>query len=314
MPTDNNKKTISPRVIVLALVVCALGVVALSAPLAMPSSEGQTAAAPAADPFASVEVGGKAAIVLDVRSGEVLYEKNPGVQLPLASLTKVMLALVAAEALPLDSTMTIPYYAAGSNGQNLLEGERWSVKDVIAFTLVTSSNSGAQILADAANERIRARFPDAPEKGAALWRMNMLAKEMGLGETFYLNAHGLDLSTTQAGAYGSVRDMARLFAYAASAEPALFSNTAHGEIFLASSDPSTGSKTVHNTNVAQGLLPGLIMGKTGLTDLAGGNLGVVFDAGLSQPVVAIVLGSTEEGRFDDIQKLVSTARMSFASR
>ena len=50
------------------------------------------------------------------------------------------------------------------------------------------------------------------------------------------------------------------------------------------------------------------MGKTGLTDLAGGNLAVVFDVGLAHPVVAVVLGSTEYGRFEDMQKLVTTAR------
>ena len=51
------------------------------------------------------------------------------------------------------------------------------------------------------------------------------------------------------------------------------------------------------------------MGKTGLTDLAGGNLAVVFDVGLAHPVVAVVLGSTESGRFVDMQKLVDAARI-----
>jgi D-alanyl-D-alanine carboxypeptidase len=50
------------------------------------------------------------------------------------------------------------------------------------------------------------------------------------------------------------------------------------------------------------------MGKTGFTDLAGGNLAIVFDVGLAHPVVAVVLGSSEEGRFSDMQKLVDRAR------
>ena len=49
----------------------------------------------------------------------------------------------------------------------------------------------------------------------------------------------------------------------------------------------------------------MIMGKTGLTDLAGGNLVVLFEAG-GRRYAAVVLGSTEEGRFSDMRQLVAT--------
>jgi D-alanyl-D-alanine carboxypeptidase len=48
----------------------------------------------------------------------------------------------------------------------------------------------------------------------------------------------------------------------------------------------------------------LVGGKTGLTDLAGGNLAVIFDIAPNHPVAAVVLGSSEKSRFDDIEKLV----------
>jgi D-alanyl-D-alanine carboxypeptidase len=48
----------------------------------------------------------------------------------------------------------------------------------------------------------------------------------------------------------------------------------------------------------------LLGSKTGLTDLAGGNLAVVFDAGFDHPVGVVVLGSSEKGRFEDVEKLV----------
>jgi len=62
-----------------------------------------------------------------------------------------------------------------------------------------------------------------------------------------------------------------------------------------------------NTNAAVGDVPGLIGSKTGFTDLAGGNLVVAFDAGLGHPIIAVVLGSSFDGRFDDMKKLVAAS-------
>jgi len=270
----------------------------------------QTAAAEAtADPFANISLIGRAAEVIDIKTGATLFEKHADVQLPLASLTKVPLVLVVSEVLRPDQVITIPYDTAPKgSAERLAQGEKWRVADVISFTLVASSNGGADILALAANASLHERYPESPETTATLWRMNDLAKSLGLARTYFLNHSGLDLSTTQSGAYGSARDMARLFAYAASANPRLFAGTARDGVLLTSADG--GSKTsAFNTNEAQGSIQGLIMGKTGLTDLAGGNLAVVFDVGLAHPVVAVVLGSTESGRFVDMQKLVDAARI-----
>lgn len=276
-----------------------------------PEDQG-AAAVSAVDHFAGITLAAKSAIVIDMQSGETLYEKNAEAQLPLASLTKVALALVVAEALPLDSIITIPYYASGAGSNaHLLKGERWRVADIIDFTLVESSNNGAGILADVANERIRELYPESDQAlphGATISRMNELAHSLGLSQTYFLNVSGLDLSLTQAGAYGSARDMAKLFAYAASAQSGLFAGTAQDGVLLTTANGEKMSAS--NTNEAQGAIAGLIMGKTGLTDLAGGNLAVVFDVGLSHPIVAVVLGSTEGGRFKDIQELVAVTRRS----
>ena len=58
-----------------------------------------------------------------------------------------------------------------------------------------------------------------------------------------------------------------------------------------------------NTNESLGRYPGILGSKTGYTDLAGGNLVIVFDVGINHPVAAVVLGSTREGRFEDMAKL-----------
>ena len=59
-------------------------------------------------------------------------------------------------------------------------------------------------------------------------------------------------------------------------------------------------------------IPGFMGGKTGYTDLAGGNLAAVFDLTIGRPVVAVVLHSTEAGRFADIRTLLAAARAALA--
>lgn len=260
------------------------------------------------NPFENVSIDAKSAIVVDLKTGKTLYEKNADAQLPLASITKVAMALAVSEVLLPNQVMTIPYDTAyaGSPPTRLKKGEQWKERDVMNFTLIASSNEGAQILADAADAPLRAKYPNAPGSDATLWRMNELVKGLGLTHTYFLNVNGLDISTTQSGAYGTARELATLFAYAASSSPSVFAGTAEDGIHLVSEDGA--SATPHNTNEALGEIPGLIMGKTGYTDLAGGNLGVVFDVGLAHPVVAIVLGSSYDGRFVDMQALVSAAR------
>jgi D-alanyl-D-alanine carboxypeptidase len=63
-----------------------------------------------------------------------------------------------------------------------------------------------------------------------------------------------------------------------------------------------------NTNEALEHLPGLIASKTGYTDLAGGNLAIVFDKGIGHHFVAVVLGSSRQGRFSDMRALMEAVR------
>ncbi len=65
--------------------------------------------------------------------------------------------------------------------------------------------------------------------------------------------------------------------------------------------------TAKNTNVDVNQIPGLLASKTGYTDMAGGNLGIAFDSSIGRPVVVVVLGSTMDGRFQDVSKLVKAS-------
>ena len=121
-------------------------------------------------------------------------------------------------------------------------------------------------------------------------------------ETYFLNASGLDDSEALNGGYGSASDVARLLVASQKQIPEIMSRTADPQ----SDFQSESGAWVHaqNTNLAIPNIPGLIAGKTGFTDIAGGNLAILFDADIGHPVAIIVLGSSKEGRFDDVTALV----------
>src|SRR3989338_6410683 len=179
------------------------------------------------------------------------------------------------------------------------------------FALVASSNEGASILTEAAEDAILVKYPSATQGGAALWRMNDIAKNLGLSNMVFLNTNGLDESGTQAGAYGSSRDVALLFGYAAQTAPAWFEHTSRDTIVIRAKTGETIPAV--NTDEAPPAVPGIIMGKTGYTELAGGNLAVVFEVGPAHPIVAVVMRSTQDGRFSDMKKLVAATVAAIAA-
>ncbi len=281
------------------------------------SSQTQTAAAAATavredeervatEAFKAVALEAEAAIVYDASTGAVLFRRNAEAQLPLASLTKVPLVLAVSEALPLSSIMTLESSLKGAgNTESLSAGTAWTTSDLIAYTLASSSNEGAELLAAAADEPLRTRYPEAPQGSAAVWLMNRLAGELHLAHTYFLNPSGLDENATLSGAYGSAADAAALFAYAASTSPDLFRATTLKEVTITSPDGLTAR--AQNTDEVLEEVPGLVMGKTGFTDLAGGNLAIVADLAPGHRIVAVVLGSTRSGRFSDMRELLAAA-------
>ncbi len=271
------------------------------------------AAAAAADSFAGISLLAKSAYVLDLATNRALFSRNADTQLPLASLTKVPLILAVSDVLPPEALIRIPPHTPPDGASvRLPEGLRFSVQDLVDFTLVASSNEGADILTTAAAEGVRAKYPQTAATNPVLSRMNDIARELGLSKTYFLNTSGLDMSDTQAGAYGSAHDMALLFAHAASTSPAFFQATTRSTTVIRAESGETVNAA--NTDEALPVIPAVVFGKTGYTELAGGNLAVVFEAGPAHPVVIVVLGSTQRGRFEDMEKLVDAALFAIAAK
>lgn len=261
-----------------------------------------TATTTAPDAYTSAHVLGSAAVVYDLTTGRVLYEKNAEAQLPLASLTKLLTTYAAVTALPSGSHVVITEKALSQDGDSGFKvGESFAFPDLARLALVASSNDAAEAIAESASTR------------QATSNQNMLASAAsaaGLLQTYALNGTGLDVSTSEAGGYGSATDVAKLAGALLTKAPDIARATIEPSITITS---DTGSvHTLQNTNQEIGHIPGALLSKTGFTDLAGGNLVVVFDAGLNHPVAVVVLGSTRDGRFADVNQLVSLTLDHFA--
>ena len=256
----------------------------------------------ATNPFQALSLDADAAFVYDVTTAEVLYAKEPDTVLPLASLTKLMTALLAYELAHTNTDVAISVEALLQYGNDgLRDGEKFSLVDLIDFTLMTSSNDGAFALAEVIGTSLDSDRPAA----AFVQAMNVRATEIGLLNTSFRNPTGLDISDTEGGAYGTSRDLAILMTHILREHPIILERTT---MRLAPIESTTGVHQSANTNQDVSNIPGIIGSKTGFTSLAGGNLVIAFDAGLNRPVVAVVLGSSWTGRFSDVERLAEAAQ------
>lgn len=157
-------------------------------------------------PFgASPDVVAHAAYLFDADTGLVLYAKNENEQLPQASCTKVMTALVAIERMPLDQVITAGADAHAlvnpdSSYMGLDAGEKLTLRDMLYGLILPSGNDAAVAIADGV----------AGSVPAFVALMNQRAQQLGLTHTHFENPHGLDAS----GHYTTAHDLAVLAAFA----------------------------------------------------------------------------------------------------
>ncbi len=257
-----------------------------------PFAEEQKAQIPKISPFENIQLEAKAAYVFDIPNNKSVFELNSEMQLPLASLTKIMTAFIAKENLPPYLLVTISKEAILQEGdEGLKVGDQWTIPELIDAMLISSSNDAAFAFADEFTKYL---------KGVFVYFMTEKVSAVGLDKCFFLNTTGLDLSQNNAGAYGSAQDIAKLLLHIIKKDSSLMEVTRLKSINLHGRD-------FQNTDLVIGTLPGFIAGKTGFSDLAGGNLAVIVDNGFNSPFVIVVFGSTIDGRFNDIKNLFNAA-------
>ena len=271
-----------------------LGSIAISARHNTASHENTAVVAPKQISVAANALQAEAAVIYDPSTGKVLFSKNDEDQLPLASLTKLMTADAALQVLSPTSSVEVSAQAINTDGDSGLKvGEVWDAGDLIKYSLIVSSNDGMAAVAESAGGN------------AFMQMMNTDAARLGLAQSYFLDPTGLDMTTGISGGNGSAIDVAKLAAAFYTKYPSFFETTLRsGATFGSGKDAVSGVAT------AAPILdiPDLIGAKTGYTDLAGGNLVAIFDSGLNHPLIAVVLHSTEDGRFTDVRTLIEAAR------
>jgi len=257
----------------------------------------------------NVVIQGTAAYVWDVKAQRALFTKNADTQLPLASITKLMTALLAHELIAESEMSTIPLSAIQQEGSSgLLVGEQMSVEELSALALISSSNDAAYALAASVGALLGNNDPTAQ----FIRGMNIRADELGLETLEFWNTTGLDLSLTEPGAVGSARDISFLMEYIITKYPEIITPTQQSATRVYNT--AGEYHEVENTNEIALEIPNLIGSKTGFTDLAGGNLTIAFDVGLNHPIIITVLGSTRNERFTDVLTLVSAVQESIGKQ
>lgn len=219
-------------------------------------------------------------------TGEVLASHDAREQLRMASITKLMTALVAVENRRLDEVVTVTPGAAGVGEStiNLRPGERIPLRDLIRAALVQSANDAAHAIAAHIGNGSVERF-------VAL--MNERARELLLTDTHFVNPDGLDAP----GHVSSARDVTQL---ALTAMRVPFIRETVGLV-----DTSAAGRRLHNWNDLLSTFPNVLGVKTGHTNGAGWSQVAAARAGGVTIYVTLLGGETREGRNTDISELLA---------
>jgi len=227
-------------------------------------------------------------VIMDVKSGQQLYGRQPTVRRPMASITKLMTALIIAENHELDELVTISPDVQDVEGNivHLPPGEQFTVGDLLSALLISSANDAAYALAT---------YHSATE-ASFIFDMNIRATSLGLKGTSFANASGLDHPRQ----WSTPKDIAWLTMFA----------LRHTEIRerMGVSDKMIYSKkgvsvSLSHTHAMLHASTSVVGGKTGTTDAAGQCLVSVVEQD-DREYVVVLLNSLQ--RYKDMKSILAT--------
>lgn len=260
-------------------------------------------AAPTGPAPEAPEIEAKSWALMDADSGVYLDGKNPDEQLPIASTTKIMSALVALEeGVDLEREVAISKDAEAFVGftysnVGLIAGERVTVKDLLVAALVPSGTEAVYALAEALGDGDVNRF---------VGKMNEQASSMGLENTHFESPVGFDTPEN----YSSTRDLAKT-AHAAMEYPVFAEIVKMQQATLATQNREI---KVFNTNNLLGFYPEATGIKTGTSPAAGPSL-VASAKDSEESYIAVLLDARdEEYRFEAAQMLLEYAFTNYESQ
>ena len=242
------------------------------------------------------EVAAQAWIVADTDSERVLAGKEPDKRLPIASTTKIMVALVALdEGADLEEEVTVSQEAAAYAGFEysnigLFAGDKASVEELMLAALVPSATDAVYALAE--------HLGDGSTK-AFVAKMNDKAAELKLENTHFDNPAGLDSNEH----FSSARDLAEITGEAMQYEPF--------RKMVSTTDTSitTQDRKIEfsNTNFLLNTYPAATGVKTGTTPVGGASLVSSAESGEESYIAVVLAADTEEERFEGSRRVLEYA-------
>lgn len=220
-------------------------------------------------------------------SERILFEKEGGKILPIASLTKLMTANVVLENYDLSKEIRISKKSVDQeeNLGKLEAGKVFSIKYLLYPLLMESSNDAAYALTEVIGEREFVKL------------MNLETQNLGLENTYFFNPTGLDpeqiLNSLN---YSTSQDLVKLAKHLFEKQPLIW------EILSTPKFSLYGPELI-NTNQLLAEIPGVIGGKTGYTEKARGCILLVLKSPNNKGyLINVILGS--ENRFEEMKKLI----------
>ena len=206
-------------------------------------------------PVGAVSTSAKAAAVINGDTGEVIYAANADENLPMASTTKIMTALLLCENADLNEeiTVTADMLRVEGSSMGLLAGARVTYHDLLYGMMLASGNDAANVTAIS--------IAGTVEKFAEM--MNKKAEELGLKSTHFVTPSGLDAD----GHYTTARELALLAAYALKNEDFAKAAASESAVLNYGNPPYRRSLTNHNKMLK--LFDGAVGVKTGFTKKSG---------------------------------------------
>lgn len=243
----------------------------------------------------------KGALVIDALSGQVIYEKNADVARPIASISKLMTAVVVAESgANMNDMLTVSsldFKTPKKSGSDRLKvGDQLNRAEMLLMMLMKSENPAAKALART----------DPMGYDAFIAKMNSKARELGMTKTQYYDPSGLDARNV-----ASPRDIATLARYALKQSVITqFSTTPNREFYVNNLNSGFRSIAARSTNymVRDGLYS-LGLSKTGYIREAGNC--VVFETNVgNRPAIVVLLGANDsKTRWNDAENIISNLSM-----
>ncbi len=256
--------------------------------------------------FENLDIEAKAALAVEFdQSGKekILFKKNSDQTLTIASLTKLMTALVVFEMKEIynpDQLIEISKEALVQEGASkygdLRPGEKLSAESLLAIMLIESSNDAAFALTEPLGEP---RFVDL---------MNLYAQKIGLENTNFANPTGLEPEDpSEPKNLSTARDLFRLAKYILENQPEIFGITASQSYLVFTPQGEIHHFIPRNTNELLGEIPGIIGGKTGWEVEAGGCLLLVLKNRQGDYFINVVLAAPD--RFSEMRKLINAINL-----